>query len=226
MASPIAGPSVAFEDLPGADLVVDREYLGGPPQSMTGDPIGRLLPVGMLGGFRYRGRREAPLLVVLTTSGAAPDWPDSLDLSSGTFRYYGDNRSPGADLHKSPRSGNLVLRHTFELAHGNSEDRHKVPPYFLFASTGKGRNHVFLGVLAPGAADLAADEDLVAVWRERDRKRFQNYRAQFTVLYIATAPRQWLADILSGNPMASTCPPGLATVCNRSPLRSAHLDTP
>src|SRR5215469_8060443 len=98
MAATIAGSGVPFEELAGADLVVDREYLGGPPQSMTGDPIGRLLPVGMLGGFRYRGRREAPLLVALTTSGAEPDWPDFLDLSTGTFTYYGDNRSPGSDL--------------------------------------------------------------------------------------------------------------------------------
>lgn len=61
---------VPFEELEQADLVVDREYLGGPAQSMTDDPTGRLLPVGMLGGFRYRAKRERPLLVAVTTSGA------------------------------------------------------------------------------------------------------------------------------------------------------------
>lgn len=197
---------VPFEDLAAADLMVDREYLGGPPQSMTGDPVGRLLPVGMLGGFRYRGKREQPLVVALTTSGAEADWPDFLDLSTGTFTYYGDNRSPGNDLRESPRSGNVVLQRTFERAHGSPEDRRLVSPYFLFASTGRGRNHIFRGVLAPGASNLGADEDLVAVWRERDGKRFQNYRAQFTVLDVANATRAWLNDILAGDPLSANCP--------------------
>ena len=62
---------VPFEELEQADLVVDREYLGGPAQSMTDDPTGRLLPVGMLGGFRIpRAKRERPLLVAVRTSGA------------------------------------------------------------------------------------------------------------------------------------------------------------
>jgi hypothetical protein len=39
------------------------------------------------------------------------------------------------------------------------------------------------------AADLTADENLVAIWRSRQRMRFQNYRAKFTVLDIGTVPR-------------------------------------
>jgi hypothetical protein len=202
-----AGAPVPFSDLETADLVVDREYLGGPPQLMSGDPVARLLPVGLLGGFRSRGKREAPLLVVLTTSGAEPDWPDSLDMTTGTFTYYGDNRHPGKDLHDSKRGGNLILRRTFDLAHGTAEDRQAVPPYFLFAKAGRGRDAVFRGVLAPGAAGLDADEDLVAVWRSRDGKRFQNYRAKFTVLDISTAHRAWLNDVLAGDPLSARCPP-------------------
>ena len=128
-----------FAELATADLMVDREYLGGPPQSMTGDPIAQLLPVGMLGGFRYRGRRAAPLLVVLTTSGAEAHWPGVLDLTTGTFTYYGDNRNPGKDLHDSPRGGNVILRRTFDMAHGDAQERSIVPPYFLFAKAGAGR---------------------------------------------------------------------------------------
>jgi hypothetical protein len=93
---------------------------------MTGDPIARLLPVGMLGGFRYRGRRVAPLLGVLTTSGTEADWPDTLDLTTGTFTYYGDNRSSGKDLHDSPRGGNVILRRTFDMAHGDAQERSSV----------------------------------------------------------------------------------------------------
>lgn len=97
---------------------------------MTGDPVGRLLQVGMLGGFRYRGQREAPLLVALITSDAEPDWRDSLDLTTGTFTYYGDNRRPGRDLHDSPHSGNVALRRTFDRAQGTAEDRRQVGMYF------------------------------------------------------------------------------------------------
>jgi hypothetical protein len=135
-------------------------------------------------------------LVVLYSSGAEVDWPHELDLTTGTFTYYGDNRQPGKELHDSPRGGNIILRHAFDLAHGDSEQRRSVPPYFLFSKAGRGRDVVFRGVLAPGTAELTMDEDLVAVWRSRKGKRFQNYRAKFTVLDIATAPRAWIGDIL------------------------------
>jgi Restriction endonuclease AspBHI N-terminal/Restriction endonuclease len=197
---------IPFEELADADLIVDREYLGGSQGSMADDPIARLLPVGTLGGFRYRGSRQAPRLVVLYTSGAEADWPDELDLTTGTFTYYGDNRLPGKELHDSPRGGNIILRQTFELAHDGAEERRSVAPYFLFSKAGPGRDVVFRGVLAPGAAELTADEDLVAVWRNRQGKRFQNYRAKFTVLDIATAPRAWLTDVLAGDPLSDNCP--------------------
>jgi hypothetical protein len=198
--------AVPFDDLPSADLMVDREYLGGSQKSMADDPIARLLPVGTLGGFRYKGSREAPRLVVLYTSGAEADWPDVLDPATGTFTYYGDNRQPGKDLHDSPRGGNGILRRTFDLAHGGAGQRAQVPPYFLFAKAGRGRDVLFRGLLVPGAADLTADEDLVAVWRSRQGMRFQNYRAKFTVLDIGTVFRAWISDILAGDPLSVNCP--------------------
>ena len=81
-----------------------------------------------------------------------------------------------------------------------------MPPYFLFAKAGPGRDIRFRGVLAPGAPELTADEDLVAVWRSQHGLRFQNYRAQFTILDIATATRAWINDILAGNPLSAHCP--------------------
>jgi hypothetical protein len=201
------GGAIPFGELATADLVVDRQYLGGSQRSMADDPIARLLPVGTLGGFRYKGSRQAPRLVVLYTSGTEADWPDELDLTTGTFTYYGDNRQPGKELHDSPRGGNIILRETFDLAHGDAGARCKVAPYFLFSKAGRGRDVIFRGVLAPGAAELTADEDLVAVWRSRRGMRFQNYRAKFTVLDIATAPRAWLTDALAGDPLSASCPP-------------------
>jgi hypothetical protein len=175
-----------------ADLLVDRVYLGGPQPHWGADPLQHLLGVGLQGGMR--------------SSGTDPDWPDVLDLSTGTVTYYGDNRRPGADLHQTPRHGNLILRRTFDLAHGDAEARKSVPPYFLFEKAGPGREVVFRGVLAPGAPDLTADEDLVAVWRSQAGLRFQNYRAKFTVLDIAVAPRAWIDDISAGISLSANCP--------------------
>jgi hypothetical protein len=81
-----------------------------------------------------------------------------------------------------------------------------VPPYFFFEKAGPGREVAFRGVLAPGALDLTADEDLVAVWRSQSGRRFQNYRAKFTVLDIAVASRAWIDDICAGNSLAASCP--------------------
>lgn len=189
-----------------ADLAVDRIYLGGPQKHWGADPLQHLLGVGLQGGIRAKGGLRATRLVALRTSGADPDWPDVLDLSTGMLTYYGDNRQPGADLHQTPRHGNLTLRNTFDLAHGDAEARRSVPPYFFFEKAGPGREIVFRGVLAPGAPDLTADEDLVAVWRSQGGRRFQNYRAKFTVLDIAVASRAWIDDIIAGNPLSGNCP--------------------
>jgi hypothetical protein len=37
-------------------------------------------------------------LVVLYSSMNDPDWPDFLDLTPGTFTYFGDNKRPGCAL--------------------------------------------------------------------------------------------------------------------------------
>jgi hypothetical protein len=200
------GNAVRFAELGGADLEVDRLYLGGTKGSVADDAMALLLPVGNQGGFRFNGPKRAPRLVVLYTSGVEADWPDTLDPATGSFTYFGDNREPGNDLHKTQRGGNGILRDTFELAHGSTEDRGQVPVYLLFAKAGRGRDVYFRGVLAPGAAGLTADEDLVAIWRRRAGKRFQNYRSKFTVLDIAKVTRAWIDDIRAGNPLSGNCP--------------------
>src|SRR5260370_24641454 len=98
---------------------------------MADDPIARLLPVGTLGGFRYKGSRQMPKLVVLYTSGAEADWPDLLELTTGTFTNYGDNRHPRQDLHDSSRAAHIIFQRHFYFSLGCAETRHGVPPYFL-----------------------------------------------------------------------------------------------
>jgi hypothetical protein len=185
---------------------VDRVYRGGPQPNWAADPLGRLLPVGLQGGIRISGGQQVPRLVALATSGVNPDWPDAIDIVTGSVTYYGDNRQPGSDLHDTPKGGNIVLRNTFDWAHADAAARRQVPPFFLFAKAGPARDIVFRGVLAPGAPELTADEDLVAVWRSQHGRRFQNYRAQFTILDIATATRAWINDILAGDSLSANCP--------------------
>ncbi|WP_198145370.1 restriction endonuclease [Frankia sp. EAN1pec] len=201
---------VPFVDLPTAALVVDQLYEGGTAGTLADDPLARLLPVGNQGGFRYAGspRKGTVRLSVLYTTGAVADWPDTLDPSTGVFTYYGDNRKPGRDLHDTQRSGNLLLRDVFEHAHGSVEERRTVPPFLLFETAPPGRRIMFRGLLAPGAATLTSDDDLVAIWRNTRGHRFQNYRAHFTVLDVATVTRTWLTDILAGHATDSEhCPP-------------------
>jgi hypothetical protein len=61
--------------------------------------------------------------VVLFASGTEADWPDELDLTTGSFAYYGDNRHPGNELHDSPGEGGIFLQQAFDLAHGDADAR-------------------------------------------------------------------------------------------------------
>ena len=203
-----AAPPVPFDQLTTADLIVERVYQGGAAGNWADDPLAQLLPVGNQGGFRTHGSpaKDEVRLAVLFTSGVEPDWPDVLDVYTGSFTYYGDNRSPGRELHDTPRRGNLLLRSVFERAHGEASGRARVPPFFFFDKPGRGRDVRFRGLLAPGSSRLSGEEDLVAVWRTTAGQRFQNYRARFTVLDAESAPRTWIAQILAGDPLGSACP--------------------
>jgi hypothetical protein len=199
---------VSFDELDGADLVIDRIYQGGRAGNTGDDPLGKLLPVGNQGGFRMSGsaKRDSVKLAALYTSGAEPDWPDALDLHTGVFTYFGDNRSPGRLLEDTPRSGNLLLSRAFARAHGEPADRAKVPPFLLFDKPGAWRDIRFRGLLAPGSARLSGEEDLVAVWRTSRGERFQNYRAHFTVLNVPVVSRAWIKQLLDGDTLGSEAP--------------------
>jgi len=201
--------AVGFSELATADLVLERIYKGGSAGHAGDGPLGRLLPgVGNQGGFRPPGPlKDSVKLVVLYTSGAEPDWPDALDPHTGTFTYFIDNRSPGRDLHDTPRRGNQLLRDVFERAAAGPAGRAQVPPFFLFDKPGTGRDVRFRGLLAPGSGLLGSGEDLIAIWRTARGQRFQNYRARFTVLDVHTVPRSWIEQLRAGEPVGGHCPP-------------------
>jgi hypothetical protein len=104
--------------------------------------------------------------------------------------------------------GNLILRDMFERRHHGTQDWcAQVAPVLLFANTGSWRDVEFLGLAVPGAADLTSNDDLVAGWKLRQGKRFQNYQAKFTILNAGVIPRQWINDISARNPLSANCRP-------------------
>jgi hypothetical protein len=199
---------VPFSDLPTADLHIDAIYQGGRSGNFGDDPLPGLLSMSNQGGFRYRGDLSGTLeMVVLTSTFDDPDWPDALDMETGIFTYYGDNKKPGHALHETGRGGNKLLKRLFEDAHSGLDGRLRVPPVFLFArAEGGWRDMTFLGLAVPGASDLSLSEDLVAIWRVKDGKRFQNYRARFTVLNVPVVERSWLDSMIKGQPDTNLAP--------------------
>lgn len=186
-------------ELSTAPLVVDAIYRGGRRGNAGDDPFPALLSLSNSGGFRYRGMVANLQMVALTTSLNDPDWPDNLDRETGVYTYFGDNKRAGRPLHSTPRKGNELLRTIFENAHRGEAGRGRVPPILVFASTGEWRDVVFLGLAVPGTSDLAAAEDLVAIWRSSGGSRFQNYRARFTILNEPAISRAWLDDLIKGS---------------------------
>ena len=194
---------IPFSQLPLADLVVDAIYESSADGQLSGEPISKLLPgSGNMGGFRVSGRGELKNWVVMFSTGEDRDWPDTLDLNTGQFIYYGDNKTPGHELHDTRAGGNKVLRHAFDRLHDEIKPRAEIAPFLIFKKfpTATGARSVqFKGLAVPGFPGLSATEDLVAVWKTSDGQRFQNYRAVFTVLNVAVIRRDWILDLAAGN---------------------------
>jgi len=200
---------VEFDQLAAADLVVDRLYRRGTAGHAGDDPLARLLPgVGSQGGLRRYGSlvKDSVKFVALYTSGLEPSWPDDVNTSTGTFTYFGDNRSSGRALHDTPKRGNLLLKTVFDRAHAGRSGRERVPPFLLFDRPAARSGIRFRGLLAPGSAQLGVEEDLVAVWHSANGERFQNYRAEFTILNVSSIARTWIDELAAGAPRGSGCP--------------------
>ena len=220
--------AVEFGELKTASLIVDAVYKGGTRGDIGDDPLSQLLPCGNQGGFRISRdeKTRAYRIAILYTSGDDPDWPDTLDQELGRFTYYGDNKTPGRELHGTPRGGNSLLRHSFDAVHDDPPRRHDVPPFFIFEKAGTGRDVRFRGLAVPGGDSSTARDDLVAVWRSTRGRRFQNYRAVFTVLDAQVIERAWLDSLtLAGGHGGTGGPPAWRTWVKAGtyrPLRAPH----
>ena len=197
-----------FDQLENAPLIVDAVYEGGwEAKNLADDPLPKLFKnvgngVGAAGGFRKSGTGYQNGYCVLYTTGSVPDWPDQIDLRNGMFTYYGDNRKAGRLL--SNPKGNRLLEHSFASIHASKEARASVLPYLVFEKhpTERSERSVrFRGLAVPGFDGLSSSEDLVAVWRSNGDKRFQNYRAIFSILDVGVVSKEWLNDPSNENLM-------------------------
>lgn len=186
----------SVDELSSSDLIIDARYSGSRNGNSSDDPLPKLLNLSNQGGFRIRGTRDDPQLIALLSSMEDLDWPDELDLSTGVFTYYGDNKKPGRKLDETNRYGNNLLELIFERQHSGL--RGDIPPIFVFTKAGIYRDVIFRGLAVPGRIGSTHNDDLVAVWHASKGQRFQNYRATFTILDLPEIPRAWLADIISG----------------------------
>ena len=200
---------ISFDQLTTSSLVVDAVYEGGSNGNAGDDPISKLLKgTGNQGGFRVAGSFGSWKWIVLYTSGEDSDWPDSLDMLTGEFVYYGDNKTAGHELHETNQGGNKVLREIFAKAHSDKRPL-EVPPIFIFKkypTAASKRSVQFLGLAVPGTKNKTASEDLTAVWKSTKGERFQNYQAILTVLNAPEIKRQWLESLRDGQDMTGYAP--------------------
>jgi hypothetical protein len=188
---------VPYSEAGAADLVVDAVYEGA--RGLAGGALVRVVPgIRNQGGFRVAGRGDDKKFVILYTSGEDKDWPDTLDLNTGQFVYFGDNKLPGHELHDTSSGGNRILRRVFELLHKTPSQRAIIPPFFIFKkypTPVSAWSVQFKGLAVPGFPGLPSTADLVAVWKTTKGQRFQNYRAVFTVVDVPVVGRSWLNRI-------------------------------
>jgi hypothetical protein len=187
-----------YNQLAECDLLVDAIYEGGNQGNTGDDPITKILPVGNQGGLRFAGTLDNLKYVVLYSSGENLDWPDNIDTETGIFKYYGDNKKPGFEIHDTKKKGNLILKNLFEALHSVDNPRESIPPIFIFnkhPTAESSRSVQFKGLCVPGTFQKDSLDDLVAIWKTSNGFRFQNYAAYFTILDIARIPRTWINDL-------------------------------
>ena len=189
---------IPFDCLADSDLS-PGDVLGSGNGSLAQEPINEMFEVGNQGGIRFLGGVASGYkLAVLYTTHKDVDWPDELDSDTGQLVYYGDNKKPGRDLLDTPKHGNKLLQHVFEIIHARPEERHGVPPFFVALRAGRSRDVIYRGLAAPGAPGVPESEDLLAIWRTKGRQRFQNYRAIYTILDAPRISADWIRDLRQG----------------------------
>ena len=208
---------IKFKDLKNADLYLDAVYEGGNTKNAASEPLVGLLSVSVSGGFRYAKNKR---LCCLFTTQDIPEWPDEFDIENGLFYYWGDNRKPGQERDRPV--GNKSLKEWFHLASKGKEERKKISPIFVF-SREKGWNRRFQGLLVPGCNKMSEDQNLISVWKQKNGLRFENYKAIFSILDVKKIPREWIQDILDGNPFSQNTPKAWMDWINNGTIKNLKV---
>ena len=175
---------IEASDYGSADLIPGAIYVASTSSIGKGNEVvSRLLPgISNSGGFRKRAGEGDPQIVVLYSTGAEGEWPDSWDEDSNHFTYYGDNRKPGNEIHSTPRGGNRLLRKWFDALASGARDTVPLILGFRKALAAGGGDAQFIGVLVPVEQSESQRGGLVVERRQHLEGDFENYKAQFTVL--------------------------------------------
>lgn len=198
---------IKFEGLNTSNLIPKAIYKGGTNGNAGDEPLIKLFKmegfkkgIGASGGFRKTSKESngkvkqgTIAFVVLVDTGKKKNWPNYFDEDTGIFTYYGDNETIGKDLRDTKNSGNELLEDIFKKSYSGFDDRNRIPPVFIFKSTGKGRDTKFIGLAVPGVKGMDIEEALEL----RNFDGYDNYVAKFTVLNISSGviDRDWLKDL-------------------------------
>ena len=198
---------VIFNDLEKLDveLVVDEVYEGGQSGNLSDEVLTKLMRVQNSGGFRFRNvkGKTDKAYIVLYTSSEDINWPDKLDVETGKFKYFGDNKVSGEKI--DSKQGNRILEEIF-----NEKNRDRIPPIFIFAKNptdNSTRSVKFLGLAVPEDIHLGKDNSLKAIWRTSNGNRFINYEAHFTILNVKSIKKEWLDCLIKGDFLNSVYAP-------------------
>jgi hypothetical protein len=198
---------VPYNNIETSSLVIDCLYEDSrePGSPINGQPLLKIFPgIGNMKGIRVVGNTPNWKLYVLTSTEIESDWPDTLDESTGILTYWGDNRTPGKEIHDQP--GNKFFKQIFARAASGIDERRRVPPGFYFTHGTQGRDMIFRGMIIPKTNEVANSEELISVWRSSYGQRFQNYRARFTVLDASEISLNWIKSILEGREITELAP--------------------
>ena len=195
----------SYNQLTEADLVIGATYDSNGKNDMSGEVLSKLMNVCNQHGFRPRKDKNGnPAYYVLEATNKNENWIDEFDYEFGRVLYYGDNCEPGIELHNKP--GNKAL---FEWFNKLVKKKYgEIPPIFLFSQSDEGctRSRKFIGLVLPGDDRIPEEQQLVAVWRSYNSNIYQNYKAIFTIIKAEKIKREWINDLLEGNPESKNAP--------------------
>ncbi|UUY05734.1 restriction endonuclease [Svornostia abyssi] len=133
-------------------------------------------------------------------------WQDIWDVDNGWVRYYGDNRTPGADPAAKPGNRALITAHSLH-AHHDPGDRARATPLILFRRVPReGRAKGFAQFEGLG---IVTGVELVTQYSSKAGGTFANYAFELLVVTLASEHEQldyrWITDRRdAAKPLGST----------------------